>query len=732
MPGVSLKGASEELTYQVATDGLGNKAFLGLVLHNHQPVGNFQSVFASAYENAYLPMLKALERHPSIHLSLHYSGPLLDWITVNRPEFLRRLETMAASGQIEIVGGAYYEPILPSIPESDRIGQIRMMSDFCADQFASRPSGLWLAERVWEPNLPVQLAQAGVEWTVVDDTHFRMVGLADDDLFGYYVTEDQGYPIKVFATSRFLRYSVPFKPVADIVAYLQRLTSANGHKIAVMGDDGEKFGVWPNTYEHCWGRDGWVDQLFLALEGNSSWLSTTTIGSYAKSFPPVGRIYLPCASYDEMMEWALPAAESSKFAHIKHQLEAEGQADTTGFMHGGYWRHFGVKYPEANWMHKRMLRVHHKLNRLLAETGSSDGRRQLWQAQCNCPYWHGVFGGLYLADIRASTYQNLVDAENRADSTLHAGRTWLDWENKDIDLDGHEELVIESSCQNVYVSPAQGGAIVEWDLRQPAFNVLATLARIPEAYHRQMADAREGAKDQGTTKTIHAAIHLKDPNGSLSLAYDRLPRWSLIDHLLCPEVDLRTFATGSYEEDPGFSLSPCEPHVESDIDGIRIELSHVAQLSDNARSIPFRVSKSIWLQTAKAGMQIEYVIRNEGSLSISGILGVEWNLNLLGGGHNPQAYINASGTHAGDRLLDSSGEFLEARTLSLGNHHLGIHLELLVQPSCTIWYFPVETVSNSEAGIEGLYQATCLLTRLPFVLSPGEESRLEIDWAQKT
>jgi hypothetical protein len=36
---------------------------LALVLHNHQPVGNFGWVFADVYEQAYRPMLDALERH---------------------------------------------------------------------------------------------------------------------------------------------------------------------------------------------------------------------------------------------------------------------------------------------------------------------------------------------------------------------------------------------------------------------------------------------------------------------------------------------------------------------------------------------------------------------------------------------------------------------------------------------------------------------------------------------
>ncbi|HYU75819.1 MAG TPA: 4-alpha-glucanotransferase, partial [Ktedonobacteraceae bacterium] len=67
---------------------------LGLLLHNHQPVGNFPWVFQQVYEEAYLPMIKALEKHPGVRLSLHYTGSLLDWIEKAQPEFLERIAAL--------------------------------------------------------------------------------------------------------------------------------------------------------------------------------------------------------------------------------------------------------------------------------------------------------------------------------------------------------------------------------------------------------------------------------------------------------------------------------------------------------------------------------------------------------------------------------------------------------------------------------------------------------------
>ena len=78
---------------------------LALTLHNHQPVGNFGWVIAQVFDEAYRPMIEAIERHPNVRLSLHYSGPLLEWLIVERPDTIDRLGALVARDQVEILGG---------------------------------------------------------------------------------------------------------------------------------------------------------------------------------------------------------------------------------------------------------------------------------------------------------------------------------------------------------------------------------------------------------------------------------------------------------------------------------------------------------------------------------------------------------------------------------------------------------------------------------------------------
>jgi alpha-amylase/alpha-mannosidase (GH57 family) len=139
-----------------------SKFQLVLLIHAHQPVGNFEKVFESAYVHSYLPFIEVLERHPSVRMGLHYTGSLLEWIERAHPEYFVRIRALVSRGQVEIVGGGFFEPILISIPPEDRREQITRLADYIEKHFGARPRGAWLAERVWEPQVPSTLGPAGV------------------------------------------------------------------------------------------------------------------------------------------------------------------------------------------------------------------------------------------------------------------------------------------------------------------------------------------------------------------------------------------------------------------------------------------------------------------------------------------------------------------------------------------------------------------------------------------
>ena len=696
---------------------------LCLAFHSHQPVGNFPWVFADAYQHSYLPMLECLERHPSIRVSLHYTGPLLDWIREHHHEFLHRLATLVERDQVEMMTGGYYEPILPSIPDVDRRGQIDKMTRVLREELGANATGLWLAERVWEPQLPTSLREANVDWTIVDDTHFKMSGLSDDQLTGYYLTEDQGNPLKVFATSKRLRYIIPWSKVEDVIAELSDAAGDDPSKVAVMGDDGEKFGVWPGTYDYCW-THGWMDRFFEALEKNATWLSILPVGEYARTHEARGRIYLPTASYAEMMEWALPADVSEEFNHVTHEMEAAHRDDVTRFLRGGFWRNFLVKYDEANTMHKKMFRVHRKVYDATADGGRSDATAldDLWKGQCNCPYWHGVFGGVYMTDVRTAIFHHLIRAETRANQLAHGQNPWITHETLDFDCDSRDEILVDSGQGSYYIAPESGGTLFEWDLAGPAHNMISTMTRRPEAYHatlRRAAEVADAPEEPGKTKTIHDLVRLKEKGLEKRLDYDWYRRSCLIDHFLHPGTRRAAFASARYGEDGDFVGTPYQAHVEQTDLHMAIRLNRDGHVWSGPNFLPVTVSKEIRVSAEDSGFVAAYRVQNQSDKVIVTTFGIELNLNLLGGGGNEAAYCRLGGDADREHRFDAEAEDQNVSQVIAGNRYLGIEAVVTAAQPATAWWSPIDSISSSEGGFERVHQGSALLLSWPLRLAPG-------------
>ena len=150
-------------------------------IHNHQPVGNFGHVFEQSYETCYLPQMEMLKDHPGVRIALHHSGPLLEWIEANRPKYFDLVSLLVERGQVEILSGGFYEPILSSIPVGDAVGQIEMMNQYIIKRFGYTPKGLWMTERIWDPYMPIVISATGLKYTLLDDTHFYYAGLTGKD-----------------------------------------------------------------------------------------------------------------------------------------------------------------------------------------------------------------------------------------------------------------------------------------------------------------------------------------------------------------------------------------------------------------------------------------------------------------------------------------------------------------------------------------------------------------------
>jgi len=689
---------------------------LALALHNHQPVGNFGWVFAEVFERAYLPMIEALERHPIVRLSLHYTGPLLGWIRTERPDVIERLRVLVDRGQVEILGGGYYEPVLASLPERDRIGQLVRMGDELESLFGHRPQGAWLAERVWEPDLPTSLVAAGYRWTILDDAHFRAAAIPEENLWGPYTTEDQGHLLRVFGTEQGLRYRIPFRDVDEVMAHLREHATEAGDRVGMMGDDGEKFGAWPTTWEHCWGDGGWVERFFVALEVHADWLTTTTPSAWLDRHAPIGRVYVPTGSYAEMGEWALPPDESLVFTDVVHRAQEEGRPEAR-WLRGAFWRNFQVKYREVNDLHKQMLRTSAAVAAMPAGRARDLAVDHLYQGQSNDCYWHGMFGGIYISHMRLATHEHLIAAEDLAERALGTQRAA---ELLDLDMDGVDEVRLATDGQVVTIDLDEGGGIGSWDIRAVRHALTAVMRRRPEAYHavlRAQADradalAAAGTAPDGGPVSIHEAFRVKEPGLAARLVYDTYERRSGLVRALPSSVTAEDWAMAR-APDVGDMLDG--PFALVDLGADRITARREATIA--GASVTVTRTTILGGDRRSPTLESHLVLDHRGGPALDLRLGVEWSTTMLGGGGNPAAWWEVAGDRRGH---DTSGQAAGVTALAQGNDHIGIALATSVDQAADAWWAPIETVSNSEDGFERVYQGSGLLLSWPLHLEPGE------------
>ncbi|OGX29509.1 MAG: hypothetical protein A3B78_00300 [Omnitrophica WOR_2 bacterium RIFCSPHIGHO2_02_FULL_67_20] len=679
-----------------------------MAVHCHQPVGNFGFVFEEAFAKAYDPFLAALERHPGVRLALHYSGCLLDWLAEHRSAFLDRVRALVRRGQVEILASGYYEPILPLIPEADRQGQLAAMREAIRHHFGDDATGAWLTERVWEPDLPATLSRAGLRYTMVDTNQFaparpwlpRALQVQDDafwDLLGYYATEHAGESVLLFPASKRLRYSMPFAQVGETLAFLKRLQRQEPVAVT-FADDGEKFGLWPKTYRWVY-EEGWLDQFFSALERENEWLATTTFRDHVKAEPPSGRVYLPCGSYEEMLEWS-----------------------------GGYFRNFFTKYPEASAMEQKMLRVSRAITMLKEDQGLGirdrgkgrkprtsnpeprtkereqllqEAERQLYAGQCNCAYWHGVFGGLYLSHLRRAVYAHLLTAERLAGQA--AGREAVA-RVLDADADGQPECDLATPDMRLLLDPAEGGTITEWSLYEPAVNLLDTLSRRPEPYHEKLrtkaAHAQAAAGSSPTS--IHDILGVKEANLDAHLLYDSHRRSAFLDYAFqaMPTLDEAVRSTWTerrlWPSGP-FSLLPPLPRRGA---AEPLSVRMVRELPGGGQ-----IRKTVRMEAASPALDCAYELEG----TEARVVALEFNLSLRD-----------------ERFLTHPGELTAAAQWTLAEPSLGVSLRLVLDPPATLWHFPVETVSESEEGLERTYQGLAVICL--WSVPPGSSWRSRVRW----
>lgn len=662
-------------------------------IHCHQPLDNFHSVLDVAINKSYLPFLQVAAEFKDFKFAVHYSGWLLEYLKTHSAETFALLRKLSDNGQVEFFSGGFYEPILASIPSAYRRMQVEKLNGFIHDNFGQTPKGLWLTERVWDPAIIPDLAACGIEHVIVDDYHFISSGFSKESLYGYYQTEQDGDTMKIFPIDQKLRYIVPYKEVPEIDEYLNTIPDHRDHA-AVIFDDGEKFGLWPDSHEWVYTK-GWLTR-FLEYLTSQEHVISAHFGEFTQKEKPLGIVYLPSVSYHEMGEWALFADKIEELEKVKNTLKADGLQDLGEiYVKGSIWQNFLVKYPEANRMHKRSLALAKKSQ----EFNDPAFNEIVCKTQVNDALWHGIFGGLYLPNLRNNLYHYITEATLYLDKLMKT--EYPAAEKALFAYDGYDKITLRTAAVNAIFDTRDNGQMVAFENRTGCFNYQNTLARHREGYHVKMLAPPAAAKaepEEGKTEeiaTIHEAVLEVDDNVRELLHFDWYNRNSFIDHVV-ENFDAGAFADCAFQELSDLTNRPADDYV----------------LEKDGAAVTFFKNGGIFEGETKHACRLtkHFAITDKDEL--------KFNIDLKGDFHKSYTYVLEFNFHFNDFNRISINDHALTPDFALKNYAFTISddnakaLKLTFDKEVELYAAVISTVSQSEKDVDLTAQGLALF--IPF------------------
>ncbi len=354
-------------------------------------------------------------------------------------------------------------------------------------------------------------------------------------------------------------------------------------------------------------------------------------------------------------------------------------------------------------MKERVWQVSAEIKRQDLNGHGEAARTALYKAQCNCAYWHGVFGGLYSHHLRSAIFENLIQAEKLlAESSMSRVSRY----EEESFNSGNRWRVSQENLTSFF-NPARGAAMEEVDWLPASLNLMCNLRRRPEPYHEILSESPFRFFRKEAPLSIHRFLGIKDKNMSRTLVYDTDCKLSFMDHFFSGEVSLEEFKGMSYREAGDFVGAPYEA---SAADGLVFQRQGMVTTDTVSGSI--HLKKEIVAQGAQ-GLTVRYTLENMSENSLQFVFGTEFNFSIY----------DASVSTGLSEEATSKKIFQDAWS--------GVQIELSAAQAMHSLCVPIETISESESGMEKTHQGLSILFQKKIDLAPAQKWRQDIGFAVK-
>ena len=593
----------------------------------------------------YVELITLLNNFQNLKITIHFSGSLISYLDKNFSDFSNKIRTLLDRNQIELFGGGRYEPIFPFIPKEDRQSQLLLMNRLLDHTFGYTPNGAWITESVWEPSLALDFAKSRIQYACLSKDYFISQGIEEKDIFGYYLTEEEGRKLAIFPISNKLNSLMMKYTPQELINNISENTESSFVLIYEgLIDSVDKL--------------SWLNTFFQLLEKDNKNIETKLFNDYFINNKPTGRIYLPTLQDIKLQDISLPS------------------------------KNFLLKCHEANLLHKKMLRVSKKINS--AKEGKSrfkvikemisQAQDLLLKGQNSAIYCNYNFNGIYSPYERHSTYSNLIKAENLIDAASRQGSSWIQASETDYDCDGNDEIIIETESQNIYLSSALGGTILEHDFRPKNINLTNTISQEKEPL-----------------------------------------KLSLIDHFLPTSTTLQECKLSQMKHLTKEIIYPYQVEkIKAKEETCKVTFTSNINLINLENTPDIELKKQINVRSGDSSMVFNYTLTNKSHFKAEFLFGIEFNLNIAPKG-NEESYFYLNGdinSKTPDSDLKSTEELNEINQISACNKTLGIIFNLSWNHLSTLFRFPIETMTLKDKKLEKLFQGTTILPTWHLILEP--------------
>jgi alpha-amylase len=700
-------------------------------LHFHVPTGVSGKALRRAFKQKYAPLLASIESHRQLRLCLHFAGPILDHFRVEEPAYLARLRELANEGRIELLGGAFHDAVLPSIPERDALSQLQLTANFHKQHFGKIPAGVWMCLRAWDPSLPSLLRRAGVEHTLLDDSQFVAGGLDPTAIHGHFVTERAGEAITVFPVDRGLSQAALEASLNTLRRKLREAAqegaadaalarASNGGQTTAADERLEVIAVEADALCSTDRLEPFLDLLAEEF----AWVKTHTMHRARGIWPSRGRVYVPGGAEASLSAYARPADGVRLRRDFRKRMEAAGVwNEVQSYLGPVSFNSFLVKYPEADRIHKRMLRVSQKVDDLrvfVNKNHSHPAVKQarvmlekvcsaLWRAQNHSVYWHGGArgNGIYDPLLRQRVTRELLAAERIVDKLLGDPSTkgWTG-EAVDLDGDGRDEAIIATPHFGAVIHAGRGGTLWELDLRKKGLPIQTCVDGGEEPEHLTGGTDTDVSLVIGTGASARAQVSDTPAIPELAnLGLGRAPRGALLDHFFAPEATVESFASRRFAEVGTFARGAYDlmriqgPQNGCTYGSVLLGRSGVARGLRGVDSL-LRVERELRFEIPRPQMEVHRTVINRSREVASFWYGLEWTFGIPSG--RAASVIlktyDASDQEQIHKLTDGPQDLGEHRWFEWVDGASGLSVVVELERPVGLWWCPVRTVVMSPDG----------------------------------